>query len=110
MRCCMPRLPLPRERRRQFWLLVRAGRSWIEAAGELESGAPTANRWFVQAGGVVPAHVRDQPSGRHLSVEEREKILVGISRGDSIRQIARDLGRATSTVTRELAPHSRQRR
>lgn len=105
----MPRLPLPRERRRQFWLLVRAGRSWIQAAGELEIGTTTANRWFVQAGGVVPAHLRDQPSGRHLSVEERERILVGISRGDSKRQIARDLGRAPSTVTRELARNMRHR-
>jgi IS30 family transposase len=43
-----------------------------------------------------------EPSNRHLTLTEREGILAGMARGDSIRQIARDLGRAPSTILREL--------
>jgi transposase, IS30 family len=42
------------------------------------------------------------PAGR-LSAEEREDILVGLKAGKSMSAIARELGRAPSTVTREVA-------
>lgn len=42
------------------------------------------------------------PPGR-LSAAEREDILVGLARGESMSSIARALGRAPSTVTREVA-------
>jgi IS30 family transposase len=64
--------------------------------------AHTGQRWFRQAGGVVPAHVRTKRVGRYLSLEEREEIFVGVQRGSSIRLIAKSLGRAPSTVLREL--------
>jgi IS30 family transposase len=62
----------------------------------------TGRRWFSQAGGVVPAHVQAKRVGRYLSLEEREEIFVSVQRGSSIRFIARSLGRAPSTVLREL--------
>ena len=43
------------------------------------------------------------PAPGRLSAEEREDILVGLSRGESMSSIARLLGRAPSTVTREVA-------
>ena len=43
------------------------------------------------------------PAPGRLSAEEREDILVGLSRGESMSSIARQLGRAPSTVTREVA-------
>jgi len=43
------------------------------------------------------------PAPGRLSVEEREHILVGLTRGESMSAIARRLGRAPSTVTREVA-------
>jgi transposase, IS30 family len=43
------------------------------------------------------------PAPGRLSAEEREDILVGLSRGESMSSIARQLGRASSTVTREVA-------
>ena len=42
------------------------------------------------------------PSGR-LRASEREAILVGLAQGRSMSHIARQLGRAPSTVTREVA-------
>lgn len=38
-----------------------------------------------------------------LTMDEREEISLGLSRGLSYRQIARDLGRSASTISREVA-------
>jgi IS30 family transposase len=43
------------------------------------------------------------PRHRALSIEEREEILRGLSRGDSLSAIARQLGRHTSSVSREVS-------
>src|ERR1035438_6909060 len=43
------------------------------------------------------------PAPGRLSADEREESLVGLSRGESMSAIARGLGRAPSTVTREVA-------
>jgi IS30 family transposase len=41
-------------------------------------------------------------SGRYLSFHEREEIALRRAQGESIRKIARQLGRAPSTISREL--------
>jgi IS30 family transposase len=41
-------------------------------------------------------------SGRYLSLTEREEIAVLLARGCGVREIARQLGRAPSTISREL--------
>lgn len=43
------------------------------------------------------------PRSGRLRADEREDILIGIARGDTLSLIARRLGRAPSTVTREVA-------
>jgi IS30 family transposase len=43
-----------------------------------------------------------QPRPGCLSIREREQILLGIGRGESLSAIARRLGRAPSTITREV--------
>ncbi len=43
------------------------------------------------------------PRAGRLTVMEREQILLGLARGDSMSAIARTMGRAASTVTREVA-------
>lgn len=95
---------------RRFWTLIRNGALREEAAAQLGYHAETGQRWFVQAGGVVPAYVTAQPSGRFLSFAEREEIHAGIERGDSINCIARSLDRAPSTVWRELRGNMRHQR
>ena len=44
-----------------------------------------------------------EPRARCLGIAEREEILVGIRAGDSLTAIAKRLGRAPSTVSREVA-------
>lgn len=91
-----------REVRRQFWLLVKGGLNCRRAALAVGLGKEAGRDWFRQAGGVVPAYVTAALSGRFLSINEREQILAGVVRGDSIRKIAKSLERAASTVSREL--------
>ena len=86
----------------QFWLLVRDGASREEAATRVGYNRAAGLRWFRQAGGVVPAYVTAKRTDRFLTFFEREEIFAGVERGDSIRLIARSLGRAPSTVQREL--------
>jgi IS30 family transposase len=47
---------------------------------------------------------------RHLSLDEREQIAAGLHQGRTASQIAVGLGRATSTVTRDIKSHMRHRR
>jgi transposase, IS30 family len=95
---------------RRFWLSIRAGAKREQAATGVGYERTTGIRWFGQAGGVVPAYVTAQTSGRYLSVAEREEIFAGVLRGDSIHLIARSLGRAPSTVWRELRRNMRRQR
>jgi IS30 family transposase len=53
-------------------------------------------------GGVIRNDMLGLPSGRRLGLEERIEIRVGLGAGESIRAIASRLGRAPSTVSREV--------
>ena len=95
-------LPPGREIRRRFWLQIRGGMVRDEAALSVGLDGATGHVWFRQAGGVTPPHLLHPRGRRYLSIAEREDILAGVERGDSIRLIAKSLGRAPSTVLREL--------
>jgi len=60
----------------------------------------TVDRVVAAAGGVPPR--RTGRALRALSVDEREEISRGLAAGRSFAAIARDLGRWTSTVSREV--------
>lgn len=93
--------------RLRFWVLVRGGMSPVEAAACLGVNHNVGKGWFRKAGGVAPAVAPAPASYRRLSIEEREQILAGMERGDSIRAIAARLGRAPSTVQREITANLR---
>ncbi len=59
-------------------------------------------RAFIESWGGVRPRVRRR-SERHLSFDEREEISRGVAAGDSLRSIGVRLGRAPSTISRELA-------
>jgi len=92
---------LARHVERRFWRSVAAGLSIEDAAGSAGVSGTKGRQWFAQAGGMSPVSLAE-PSGRYLSLAEREEIAVLRGRV-SLRQIACRLGRAPSTVSRELA-------
>ena len=59
---------------------------------------------MVAAEGGIPPPPRTR-SRLALRVGEREEISRGLARGESVRQISRRLGRAPSTVSREVRRH-----
>jgi IS30 family transposase len=97
-----------RAERREFWLAVHGGASYKQAAARVGLNEATGPKWARQVGGVTPYFVSAPASkGRYLSLEERIQIQVGMHMELSIRAIARGLGRAASTVQRELDRNSR---
>ena len=93
------------EHRRRFWALIAKGLSSEDAAMEAGVSQPVGFRWFREAGGMAPSHLSRSsklPSVRQLSFAEREEIALWRAGGLGVREVARRLGRAPSTVSREL--------
>jgi len=85
----------------QAWAGFQAGLFASEVGEQIGVNRTTAKRMLVAAGGVRPRRGRNL-QGRYLSFVEREEIAVGVASGESVRSIARRIGRAPSTVSREL--------
>jgi putative transposase len=100
------RPPVARQgHRRRFWALVAEGLSSEDAAMEVGVSQPVGFRWFREAGGMAPSHLSrsSEPlSGRYLTYTEREEIALWRAQDFGVREIARRLGRAPSTISREL--------
>jgi IS30 family transposase len=92
---------LSRSVERAFWRGIASGLSTADAAVIAGASRQTGEGWFRDAGGMPPLSL-EEPSGRFLTILERERIAVGVARGEAIRHIARVIGRAPSTVKREL--------
>jgi IS30 family transposase len=89
--------------RREIWQRWRQGESLRAIARALERRPTVVHKVVAATGGFAP--VRRHRSARVLSLAEREEISRGVATGQSARQIATRLGRAPSTVCRELARH-----
>ena len=90
---------------RRFWIEIRAGGSVEEASAAAGVSVSVGYRWFGKAGGMPPLTLVPSLPGRHLAIEDREAILIGLLAGHSYTQIGRNLGRSTSTIARELGAH-----
>jgi DNA-binding CsgD family transcriptional regulator len=90
-----------REHRVRFWEAIARGASSVDAAAEAGVLPSIGVRWFRKGGGM-PSLTLARVSGRYLSFAEREEIAVLLARGCGVREIARQLGRAPSTISREL--------
>lgn len=84
-----------------IWDLYRRGESLREIERVLGATLPRIRRFLRESGGIRPVP-RVRRVG-HLSAAEREEVSRGLAVGDSARVIAGRLGRASSTVTREIA-------
>jgi hypothetical protein len=80
---------------------VAAGQSLRLIARQLGKRGPSVRAFVLQTGGVQ--HRPPRRAQRSLSMAEREEISRGVAAGEPCRQIAARLGRAPSTVSRELA-------
>jgi transposase-like protein len=90
-----------REHRQWFWAAIARGVTSEEAAVEAGVSPAVGVRWFREGGGM-PTVTQAPLSGRYLSFTEREEITVLRAQGCGVREIARQLGRSPSTVSREL--------
>ncbi|WP_280222113.1 IS30 family transposase [Nocardia neocaledoniensis] len=88
------------DQRERIWDGWRGGESLGVIAGVVGSNHPRVSRFLRVSGGIRPAS-RCRRAG-HLSLGEREEISRGIAAGRSARTIADQIGRASSTVSREI--------
>lgn len=97
---------LHRSERRPFWQAIAVGCSSEEAAQFAGVSPAVGTRWFRERGGMPPSHLLSPSSpmatGRYLSLAEREQIALLRVQGHGVREIARQLDRAASTISREL--------
>jgi IS30 family transposase len=76
-----------------------------EAAATAGVSRTVAWRWFRHVGGVMPEPFPASETvvgARRLTLREWEEIACRNAAGEGVREIARGLGRAPSTVSREL--------
>lgn len=92
----------------EVWVRLRAGHAAKPAARQLGLPTSTVRTYLLRCGGIRPVP-RRRTEGR-LSLEEREEISRGVAAGLSLRAIAAQLGRAPSTVSREVAANGGRRR
>ena len=96
------------QERRELWERWKRGESISEIGRALGRAPGTIHYTLRQHGGLAPRDRRR--ASLALTLAEREEISRGVAVGESARAIARRLGRATSTITRELDRHGGRRR
>ena len=100
------------ERQARFWAQVRLGATFTAACEAAGVERHQGYRWRKAAGGRIPPVPRIG-CGRYLSLPERLQIADLRLAGKGVRAIALELGRAPSTISRELnrnQPPQRARR
>jgi hypothetical protein len=90
------------------WRSLR-GASSETATAEAGVSGPIGVRWFREGGGMATVSLA-APSGRHLSLAEREEIAILRAGGCGVREVARRLDRSPSTISRGPAAQRRDPR
>jgi IS30 family transposase len=97
------RVPFSEAERAVVWQRWGEGARYPSIAKELGRDPMSIAYVVMRHGGITPPQRRR--SQRVLRLSEREEISRGLSTGESIRGIAKRLGRAASTISREIARH-----
>src|ERR1700689_4136553 len=97
------RVKLSAMQRNDMWSRWKSGQSLHEIGRALGKDHVSIQFMLARHGGIAPASRRRSPLT--LTLAEREDISRGIASGSSIREIAKGLRRAVSTVSREVARH-----
>lgn len=89
--------------RAAVWARWQQGETLLEISEAL--GTFKSNVWSLvqRHGGLVPPPRRR--AARTLQLDEREEISRGLAHRESVRSLARRLGRAPSTISREIRRH-----
>ena len=87
----------------EIWKRWKAGQTLHEIGRAFDKPHTTIHQFLLPSGGIRPAARRR--SRLALTLAEREDISRGIASGSSIREIARRMERAASTVSREVRHH-----
>src|SRR5258708_22835054 len=105
----MPRVcvKLPDAAKDQLWAAWKAGVSLGQVSRALNREMSSLYSVIKVNGGIAPRPRRR--AARTLTLTEREEISRGMASGLSIRAIARRLGRAPSTVSRDIHPNAHER-
>jgi Helix-turn-helix domain len=90
-----------RDQVQRFWVEIAKGVASEEAAVSVGVASAVGSRWFREAGGMRPISLAPL-SGRYLSLTEREEIAILKAQGCGVREIARQVRRCPSTISREL--------
>jgi len=90
-----------RDQRQRFWMEIAKGTSSEEAAIRVGVASAVGCRWFREAGGMRPISLTPL-SGRYLCLAEREEIAILKAKGCGVREIACEVKRSPSTISREL--------
>ena len=104
----MGRPGLTAEQKRELWSRWQAGESLSEIGRELSRQPGSIHGVVASNGGYAP--VTRRRSQRVLALAEREEISRGLAAGLSIRVVATELGRAPSTICREVNTNGGRRR
>jgi DNA-binding NarL/FixJ family response regulator len=91
-----------------MWDRWQAGDSLHAIVRLFDRSHPSIQGILARSGGIRPP--RRRRSRQALSMSEREEISRGIVAGNTIRAIASHLGRAPSTVSREIRRNGGRRR
>ena len=88
------------EQKRELWSRWKRGETLVEIGRALGRSTPNVFTKLKAEGGIAPRPRTRR--ARALRPEEREEISRGLFRGSSLREIAAQLGRAASTISREV--------
>ena len=95
-----PRIYYTEAQKALMWDRWQTGDSLETIARAFERGHSSVQRILQESGGIRPPQRRRSRHG--LTLCEREGISRGVLAGGSLRSIAASLGRASSTVSREI--------
>lgn len=95
-----PRIYYTETQKALMWERWRKGESLQQIAQLFDRNHPSIERILAESGGIRPA--QRHRSRLSLTLAEREEISRAVVTGQSIRSIATSLGRAPSTISREI--------
>ena len=91
---------LSAKQKKDLWLRCKDGQSLTEIGRAIGKHPGSVHGVLSSNGGIVP---RTRTRCAHsLTLEHRQEISRGLMAGDSMRQLARQLGRSPSTISREI--------